>query len=157
MVNIVLKGMDVFLAKDFEEKLTTPLAKLMNISEHDIMVIAYDSMIFHSGIDQTSMHLCIDVECERQYAHLEDKIATFILKLSKQFAIHTHLLFKYFESRHLHEEIDHQYPLYLDNSNIANVETSQSDENTEIFEGNIFSDYEHIFPNDDDLKNGKKH
>lgn len=157
MINVVLKGIDIFLAKEFEEKLTSPLAKLMNVSEREIIVTGFDSMIFHNGVDQTSMHLCIDVECDKKYAHLEDKMATCILKLAKQFSIHTHLLFKYFESHHLHEEIDHQYPLYLDDTNIANIETSQADENIEIFDGNVFKDYEHLFPNESDEETLKKH
>lgn len=157
MINVILKGMDIFLAKDFEEKMTVPLAKLINVNEREIFVTTFDSFVYHYGIDQTSMHLFIDVECPFYYERFEDKIASFLLELSKQFSIHTHLIFKYFDDKKLHEAIDHQYPLFLDNSNIANVERVQeNEENVEIFDGNAFKDFEHLFPNELD-EDDKKH
>lgn len=158
MINIVLKGIDIYLAGDFEKKLIAPLAKVMKVHEREIVLSALESLVYHNGVEQTSMHLYIDVECDKKYAQYEKEVADLILGLSKQFAIHTHVLFKYYETIHLHEEIDHQYPLYLDEGNIANVEQTQEDienGNIDIFDGNIFKDYEDVFPNitDEEKKN----
>lgn len=152
MINIILKGMDIYLAADFEKKLTEPLAKIMKVHEREIITSALESFVYHLGVDQTSMHLYIDVECDKKYEKFEDEAAKFILKLAKQFAIHSHVLFKYYEDIKLHEDIDHQYPLYLDEGNVANIQSEENTEenNKDIYIGDAFKDYEHLFPKNDD-------
>lgn len=150
MINVVLKGMDIYLASDLEKKLTESLAKIMKVNEREIICSAMESLVYHGGIDQTSMHLYIDVECDKKYAKFESDVAKFLLELSKQFAIHSHVLFKYYDEINLHESIDHQYPLFLDEGNIANIETDQEEEeNVDIFTGNAFEKYEHLLSEDE--------
>lgn len=153
MINIILKGMDIYLANEFSEKLTSPLTRVTSLSEEKISVIAYESMIYHKGIDQTSMHLFVDVECDKKLQYLENEISEVIFNLAKQFAIHTHILFKYFEMKNYHEAIDEQYPLYLDASNVAKVEAVENADDVEIYDGNIFQDFENVFPNDEKKEN----
>ncbi len=153
MINLILKGMDIYLAKDFSEKVTKPLANKLCVREDEINIISYESMIYHKGIDQTSMHLFIDVECFENMKEHEQDIAEVLFDVSKEFSIHTHIMFKYLDIKHFYEKIDAQYPMYLESQNIAEVNLSESETTQEVYDGNIFQDYEHLFPIDDKKKN----
>lgn len=146
MVNIITKGMDPFLAFEFDKKVSKKIAKLLKINDNDVNVIALESMIIHDGVDQSSMHLMVEVEFEKKYDKYEEEIFKIIKDVSKEFTIHLHVYFKYLEKEHCYENLDHQYPLYLDETNTVDVEeTEVEDESINIYDGNAFEKYESVF------------
>ena len=80
------------------------------------------------------------VEAPEKYEVLEDKASMYLLKTLGEFSIHVRVVFSYFHSHHEHEFVNKDYPRFIKDDNLVNVEESEEDE--ELFEGNIFEGIE---------------
>ncbi len=143
MINVTLIGQDIYLASEIEKGMLSQLAKLYEVDEDEIIVSAHESFLYHGGVEQTSYHLLVRVEAEHKYCSLEKNVAKFLLKYLENYSVHVRVYFLYFESNHLYERINEDYPLYLNESNLVNVEDSSfEDEEEDIYTGNIFEEFD---------------
>ena len=148
MINIVLKGVDEFLGSHVDEVISPQVAKILNVSSDEVVVTCLHSIIYHNGIDQTSYHMIVNVELEEKYRSQEEKLAEYILSVSKNFAVHCQVSFSYCENK-VYSRVDEDYPLFVTNSNEVVVEENQ-DEPQEVYLGDMFANFE------EQLKNSKK-
>lgn len=116
MINVILYGVDEFLAKHIEERFSPEIARICEVNTNQVILTCVHSMIYHGGVDQTSFHMQILVELNEEFREFEEDLAYFILKASKEFSVHAHLDFKYVEDEG-YERIDENYPLYISKSN----------------------------------------
>ena len=63
-----------------------------------------------------------------------------MLKTLTEFSIHVQIVFEYFHGHHEHEVTNKDYPRYIKDENLVNVE--EEDEDDELYEGNIFEGME---------------
>lgn len=155
MFIITLKGSDVYLAGEIEKNLTPKISKLCRINENEIILHAVDGFIYHDGIEQTSYNLIVKIECSRELEKFENELVKLFFEVLKNYSVHTRIYFDYFTERKVYENINKDYPLFINSTNMVDVETDkfdEIDENVEIYDGNIFKDYENILPVDDEKK-----
>ena len=148
MINIVLKGVDEFLGSHVDEVVSPQVAKILNVSSDEVVVTCLHSIIYHNGVDQTSYHMIVNVELEEKYRSEEEKLAEYILSVSKNFAVHCQVSFSYSNGK-VYSRIDEEYPLFVTNSNEVVIEDNE-DESQEVYLGDMFANFE------EQLKNSKK-
>ena len=102
--------------------------------------------MFFKGHEQTSFNLVIKVECPIKYKQFEEKIAELLLEETKNYSVHTRLLFTYYQESNYYERINENYPEYIvSDPNIALDEGDYDEEKDnyaedEIFIGDAFAD-----------------
>lgn len=140
MIIITVYGLDQYTVGHYSKYHTENLAQLFETTPENIAFIASDEYVFHNGVEQTSWQALIKVEAPEKYEVLEDKAAMYLVKTLKEFSIHVRVVFDYFHSHHEHEFVNKDYPRYIKDDNLVNVE--ESDEDEELYEGNIFEGME---------------
>ena len=140
MISIVVYGLDPYVVGHYSKDHTANLAQLFETKEENIAFVASAEYVFHKGVEQTSWQTLVKVEAPEKYEVLEDKIAKYLLKTFSEFSIHVRITFDYFHSHHEHEFVNKEYPRYIKDDNLVNVE--ESDEDDELYEGNIFEGME---------------
>ena len=140
MISITVYGLDAYTVGHYSKDHTENLAQLFETKEENIVFVASDEYVFHKGVEQTSWQTLIKISAPEKYEPLEDKIATYLLKTITEFTIHVQVVFEYFHSHHEHEFTNKDYPRYIKDENLVNVE--ESDEDDELYEGNIFEGME---------------
>lgn len=139
MINIVLKGVDEFLGSSVEKAFTPEIAKILNVSQDEVVLTCLHSMIYHNGVDQTSYHMIVTFEMDRKYEQFQQKLIDYVFSVSKNFSVHCHINFSYL-STETFSCIDSDYPLFVTESNEIVVEEDESEE--EIYLGDMFVDFE---------------
>jgi len=140
MITITVYGLDQYAVGHYSKDHLENLAQLFETKKENIMFVASDAYVFHAGVEQTSWQALVKVEAPSKYKPLEDKAATYILRTIIDFAIHARVVFEYFDSHSEHEFINDKYPRFIKEENLVNVEESEEDE--ELYEGNIFEGME---------------
>ena len=140
MISITVYGLDAYTVGHYSKDHTENLAQLFETKEENIVFVASDEYVFHKGVEQTSWQTLIKISAPEKYEPLEDKIATYLLKTITEFTIHAQVVFEYFHSHHEHEFTNKDYPRYIKEDNLVDVE--ESDEDDELYEGNIFEGME---------------
>ena len=140
MIIITVYGLDQYTVGHYSKYHTENLAQLFETTPENIAFIASDEYVFHNGVEQTSWQALVKVEAPEKYEVLEDKAAMYLVKTLKEFSIHVRVVFDYFHSHHEHEFVNKDYPRYIKDDNLVNVE--ESDEDEELYEGNIFEGME---------------
>lgn len=149
MIIVTLKGADVYLANEIERALLPTLSKAYSVEEDEIILHAVDGYLYHDGMDQTSFNLIVKVEAEEKYMLNEKESAKSILEAMKNYAIHTRLYYAYFKKENYYENINEEYPLFINSKNVASFE-NEEESNVEVYDGNIFEDYEDELPVDEE-------
>ena len=140
MIIITVYGLDQYTVGHYSKHHSENLAQLFETDVKNIAFVASDEYVFHHGVEQTSWQALVKVEAPEKYEVLEDKAAKYLLKTLSEFSIHVRVIFDYFHSHHEHEFINGSYPRYIKDDNLVNVE--ESDEDDELYEGNIFEGME---------------
>lgn len=140
MIIITVYGLDQYAVAHYSKNHSENLAQLFETKVENIAFIASDEYVFHNGVEQTSWQALVKVEAPEKYEILEDKAAQYLLKTLSEFSIHVRVVFDYFHSHHEHEFLNKSYPRYIKEDNLVNVE--ESDEDDELYEGNIFEGME---------------
>lgn len=139
MITITVYGLDQFTIGHYSKDHLENLTSLFETKE-EIIFVASDAYVFHDGVDQNSWQALVKVDAPEKYEPLEDKVATYIMKTLSSFAINIKVTFEYFHSHHEHEYHNTEYPRFITDENLVNVEGSEEDE--ELYEGNIFEGME---------------
>ena len=140
MIRITVVGLDQYTVGHYSHSHTKNLASLFETKEEEIVFVASDEYVFHEGVEQTSFQALIKVEAPEKYEPLEDKVAEYLLKTFVDFSIHLSVVFSYFHGHHEHNFVNPTYPRFIKDDNLVNVE--ESDEDEELYEGNIFEGME---------------
>ncbi len=140
MITIRIYGLDSYAVGHYSKDHTENLAQLFETKEENICFVASDEFVFHKGVEQTSWQALVTVIAPEKYEPLEDKIATYLLKTLTEFSIHVQVVFEYFHGHHEHEFTNRDYPRFIKEENLVNVEEDEEDD--ELYEGNIFEGME---------------
>ena len=139
MITIRIYGLDSYAVGHYSKDHTENLAQLFETKEENICFVASDEYVFHKGVEQTSWQALVTVIAPEKYEPLEDKVAMYLLKTLTEFSIHVQLVFEYFHGHHEHEFTNKDYPRFIRDENLVNVE---EDDDDELYEGNIFEGME---------------
>ncbi len=139
MITITVYGLDQYTIGHYSREHLANLTSLFETKE-EIVFVASDAYVFHDGVDQNSWQALVKVDAPEKYEPMEDRIASYILKTLCEFAINIKITFEYFHSHHEYEYHNKEYPRFITDENLVNVEDGDEDE--ELYEGNIFKGME---------------
>ena len=149
MIIISIYGLDQFVVGRLSRELSENLADMYETSEDNFTFIANDDTVFHKGVEQTSWDTYVTVKANSRYSIIEDIVANFLLTQLSFYSINVTISFEYDDGAHTHQRINKEYPRFITDENIVNVEDEFEDEygddeqapGEEIFDGDIFQDF----------------
>ncbi len=163
MVTISIYGLDQYVVGHYSKEHTANIASLLEVDEADVVFYSPNAYVFHSGVEQTSWNTIVKVNAPEQCEKLEDKVANYIIKTLKEFSIHLVVEFSYYHKHHRYEFVNKEYPRFISEENVVNVEDEEYQEGEEIYDGNMFEGFEekydeaHHHCDDDHCDCGHKH
>lgn len=144
MITITIYGLDQYIVGRLSRELTKNLAKIYEMSEDDINFIAPNNMVFHNGVEQTSWNVLVRVNAPKKVSIVQDDVANILSVGIGETAINLAIEFYYYSSDDRYERINKNYPRFITESNLVNVDNDDEDEDNddeEIFDGDIFEDF----------------
>ncbi len=142
MITIDILGLDQYITGTYSKNHTRNLASLFETSEDNVSFYAPNSYIFHNGVEQTSWNTLLRIHAPKKYEVFEKKVAKYLLETLKEFAINISIEFYYYDVEHHYAYNNDKYPHFLSDDNLVNIEEEVLDEDEELYEGNIFEDFE---------------
>ena len=142
MVNIIIYGLDQYTVGHYSKNHTKNLANLLEVKEDNLSFVASDAYVFHDGVEQTSWNTIVKVSAPEACEANEAKVAKYLLETLKEFSIHLQIEFSYFHKHHYYEHVNKEYPRFIKDDNLVNVEDEEYEEGDELYEGNIFEGFE---------------
>ena len=121
--------------------------KLYEVKDEEINFIAPNDLVFHNGVEQTSWDLLIHVHAPKQTALVQDDVAKYLLETIGDVAIHKAVEFYYYLEANRYEKINEQYPRFITEENLVDVDSEydedmeEGEEDDQIFTGDIFKDF----------------
>ena len=147
MISLTVYGLDQFVVGKLSREMTPALADLYEVDKDEILFIATENMVFHNGVEQTSWNALVKVDAPKKVSVLQEDAARLIMNLVKGPTIHVQVVFNYFSQDNFYENLNEDYPRYIENENLVNFD-EEYDENLEegegddqIFTGDIFKDF----------------
>ncbi len=140
MVTISIYGLDQYTIGHYSKDHTKNLANLFEVSEDNVSFYAPDAYVFHNGVEQTSWNAIVKVNAPEHCENNEKAIAKYLIETLKEFSVHLQVEFYYYHSHHHYEHINKDYPRFIKEDNLVNVEEDEYD--GELYEGNIFEGFE---------------
>ena len=147
MISLTVYGLDQFVVGKLSREMTSALADLYEVDKEEILFIAPENMVFHNGVEQTSWNALVKVDAPKKVSVLQEDAARLIMNLVKGPTIHVQVVFNYFSQDNFYENLNDDYPRYIENENLVNFD-EEYDENIEegegddqIFTGDIFKDF----------------
>ena len=147
MISLIVYGLDQFVVGKLSREMTSALADLYECDREEILFIAPENMIFHNGVEQTSWNALVKVDAPKKVSVLQEDAARLIMNMVKGPTIHVQVVFNYFSQDNFYENLNDDYPRYIENENLVNFDEDY-DENIEegegddqIFTGDIFKDF----------------
>ena len=153
MITISVLGLDDNTVGHYSKDYTKDLANLFETSEDDINFFAVEGTMIHKGVEQTSWNVLVRVNAPEKFELLEEKVADFLIKTFKEFVINVAFEFFYYPDDRRYERINEEYPRFIKEENLVNVESEDLPDGEELFEGNIFEGFEEKL---DEVYNEKK-
>ena len=147
MISLTVYGLDQFVVGKLSREMTSALADLYECDREEILFIAPENMVFHNGVEQTSWNALVKVDAPKKVSVLQEDAARLIMNMVKGPTIHVQVVFNYFSQDNFYENLNDDYPRYIENENLVNFD-EEYDENLEegegddqIFTGDIFKDF----------------
>lgn len=148
MITLTIYGLDQFVVGRLSRDLTPVLADLYECDQDEFLFIAPEAMVFHNGVEQTSWNAVVKVDAPLKVRVLEEQASELILKMVKGPTINVQLLFSYFSEDNFHELISDDYPRFIEEDNLVNIEAEtyrddleEGEGDDQIFTGDIFKDF----------------
>lgn len=142
MITITLIGLDQYTVAHYSKDHTKNLADLFETSEENILFVATDSLTFYKGVDQPSWNSIVRVNAPTKFEAVSKTVAKYLISTLKDFSINLAVEFYFYHDHDRFEHINPDYPRFLTEDNIANVEEEELSEGEELYEGNIFEGYQ---------------
>jgi hypothetical protein len=127
MITISILGLDQFVVGHYSKEHSSNLANLYESDESLLNFYSPNAMIFHRGVEQTSWNTIVIVRAPLKYKPFEKKVADYLLKTLSEVSINLEIEFEYFDSNARYEHVNHSYPRYIDESNIASSDIEAAD------------------------------
>lgn len=148
MITLIFYGLDQFVVGRLSRELTPLIAKLYEVEEDEVIFIAPNNMIFHKGTEQTSWNLLIHVHAPMKVSVLQNMMADLLLNGIGEVAIHKTVEFYYYSQDNRFQNINENYPRFITEDNLVDVDTDHDDEDLEegegddqIYTGDVFKDF----------------
>lgn len=148
MITLIFYGLDQFVVGRLSRELTPLIAKLYEVEEDEVNFIAPNNMIFHKGTEQTSWNLLIHVHAPMKVSVLQKMMADLLLNGIGEVAIHKTVEFYYYSQDNRFQNINENYPRFITEDNLVDVDTDHDDEDLEegegddqIYTGDVFKDF----------------
>ena len=144
MITIIFYGLDQFVVGRLSRELTESIAKLYEVKEDEVRFVAPNDLVFHNGVEQTSWDLLIHVHAPKKTALVQDEVATFLMNAIGDVAIHKTVEFYYYQETNRYQKINEQYPRFISEDNLVDVEQEydedleEGEEDDQIYTGDIF-------------------
>lgn len=147
MITLTVYGLDQFVVGKLSQEMTRNLADLFEVSEDDVNFIAPNTMVFHKGVEQTSWNCLVKVNLPKKLSVLQNEAAELIMQMVQGPTINVAVEFYYYSQDNRYERINDDYPRFITDDNIVDVE--EFDDSTyvegegedEVFTGDIFEDF----------------
>lgn len=149
MIFIKIEGADQYIASEFSGDIWEDLAKVFNTSQDKILFTVENSLLVHKGQEQTNFVALVEVLAPSKFKAVEKEAEKFLAEKMKNLAVHTHIIFTYYEEESHYDETDENYPLYLAADNMVKAESDEPVEDEEYdddevveepYMGNIFQE-----------------
>ncbi len=150
MITVTIYGLDQYIVGRLSKDLTVSLAKVYEVDEDEINFIAPNAMYFHMGVEQTSWNVRVVINAPKKVTVLQDLSRKAILNTLRDLgvAINISIEYYYFSQDDYYEDFDKEYPRYIREDNVVDVEEEEEEEyreegegEDEIYTGNIFKDF----------------
>ena len=148
MITLTINGLDQFVVGRLSREMTPALAELYECDQEEILFVAPESMVFHNGVEQTSWNAIVRVDAPMKVRVLEDQAAELIMRLVKGPTINVQVVFYYFSEDNFYELINDDYPRFIEDDNLVNIENEsyrddleEGEGDDQIFTGDIFKDF----------------
>lgn len=145
MITITFYGLDQFIVGRLSRELTPLIAKLYEVDEDEINFIAPQVMVFHKGTEQTSWNILIRVHAPLKVSVLQDQMAELLTHGIGEVAIHKTVEFYYYSQDNRNTKLDDNYPRYITEENLVDLESEEygedleeGEEEDQIYTGDIF-------------------
>jgi hypothetical protein len=148
MITISVLGLDQYVVGHYSKEHTANLANLFEINEDEVNFYAPESMIFHSGVEQTSWNSIVIVKAPSRCEAVEAKVADYLIKTLSEFTINLEVEFEYFEEGHRYAHVNSSYPRFIKEDNLVDVEAESGDDSDEDDEEPNPADHAELDPND---------
>ena len=142
MVTISIYGLDQYVVGHYSKEHSANIASLLEVEDDDLVFYSPNAYVFHNGVEQTSWNTIVKVNAPEECEKLEDKVANYIIKTLKEFSIHLVVEFTYYHKHHRYEFVNKEYPRYISEENVVNVEDEEHQEGEEIYDGKMFEGFE---------------
>lgn len=137
-MHIEIFGIDKYVVATLSEQLHSSLVKLTKVDENDLFFSAFETMIFHRGVDQNAWHTVIRIFLVDSQMIYQEEIKKLFIEALKDQTIHLHFEFYPQLRQNIHHVIREDYPLFVSESNEVKVEQELDPQTQEIFHGNVF-------------------
>lgn len=147
MVFIRIDGADQYLAMEFSQVVEPKIVEELKIKEDDIAFICPECFFVHKGQEQTSFHTLLTVKIPTKYKSHEKKLAEILFKELNNLTVHSHILFEYFDEKEEYDQINGDYPTYMDSTNMVKAEQEEDEETTDAqqpYMGNVFEELDNF-------------
>ena len=147
MITLTVYGLDQFVVGQLSKEMTRNLADLYEVSVDDINFIAPSNMVFHNGVDQTSWNALVRVNAPKKVMVLQEDAANLIMSMVQGPTINVAVEFYYYSEDNRYEKINEDYPRFITDDNLVDVEDYEEaeyvegDGKDEVFTGDIFKDF----------------
>jgi hypothetical protein len=148
MITLIFYGLDQFVVGRLSRELTPLIAKLYEVEEDEVNFIAPNNMIFHKGTEQTSWNLLIHVHAPMKVSVLQKMMADLLLNGIGEVAIHKAVEFYYYSQDNRFQKINQNYPRFITEDNLVDVDADHDDEeldegegDDQIYTGDVFKDF----------------
>ncbi len=142
MITISILGLDQYIVGHYSKEHTLNLANLFEVGDEKISFYAPNAYIFHNGVEQTSWDTIVRVNAPCKFRIFEDKVSKYLIQTLKEFTINLSVEFYYYEDENRHEYVNNEYPRFLKEDNLVNVEEETLAEGEELCEENMFENFE---------------
>lgn len=161
MITISVYGLDQYVVGHYSKDHSKNLASLFEVDDHDVVFYSPNAYIFHEGVEQTSWNTIVKVNAPEQCEIFEEKVANYLMKTFKEFSINVIVEFSYYHKHHRYEFINSEYPRFIAEDNVVNVEDEDYEEGDELCEENMFEGFEEKYnathPHHDGCECGCEH
>ncbi len=156
MITIKVFGIDPYLLRNISKDATPKLAQIYEISPDEINFLGAECLYVHDGVEQNTWNLLIEVSAPKKVSVLENEAFKILVNYFKDVAINFECVFYYFSSDNYHHYINTDYPRFMKEDNLVNVDYQEEDisigedgevDEEELYLGNAFEGFEEKIKN----------
>lgn len=145
MVFVKIFGADPYVASDVTKEAVEGIAKRYGIDREELNFVMLESLFVHEGQEQTSFQVLAEVLAPKSLQKKEQEVERFLAEKLKNLAVHSHILFTYFDPKSEYDETDGEYPPYLSPDNMVKAEEQIEEQEggapiEDLFTGNVFQE-----------------